>query len=243
MRFTGTWCSTAAISAIARSRANRTIRSDRARSYGRATAGGSPRRPCRARRRAPRASSRFSVQVFNRAHSARRRRCVSGIGQPAAFIPAIARPDGALLADLVRLEVVEVSESHAARFGDDGAGCERRTVEFETSRGADDDPVETRVVAGGPAARPHVRGRDVRAFADRIRAYLAARLNAPGGLVLPHLLVGQLERPAILGLQPRGSRTAVAAVAEQSKLIRAQPQAARRPPPTWSGPTPRRRRR
>ncbi len=142
--------------------------------------------------------------------------------------PRHARPDGALLQDLVRLEAVEVSESHAARLDGDGPGCEGRTVEFETSPGADDDPVETRIVAAGTAARPHVGGSDVRAFADRIRAYFAARLNAPGGLILPHLLVGQLERTAILGLQPRGSRTAVAAVAEQSEFIRAQPQAARR---------------
>jgi len=105
------------------------------------TAGGSPSLPCLARRRAPRASSRFSASVF----------ISSAFRQPQSLCfrnwlargphPRQARPDRALLAHLVRLEFIEVAEAHLPRFDDDGAGRNRRTVEFETALRAHDDAV------------------------------------------------------------------------------------------------------
>src|SRR3984893_19437296 len=134
--------------------------------------------------------------------------------------PRQASPNRALLANLVRLEAVEVAKSDAFRFNHDGAGRKRRLVELEAPRRAHDDSVETLVVTSGAPTRPHVRGSKIRALADGIGTYLASRLNAPRVFVRPHLLIGQLEAPPILGLQTRGTRTSVSAIAKHGQLIR-----------------------
>ena len=128
----------------------------------------------------------------------------------------------------MRLEIVEIAEAHVSRRNDDGAGRNRRSIQLETPRRAHDDPVESRIVGGGAAAGPHIRCRQVGALADGIRADLAARLNAPRRLVFPHLPVGKLERPTIFGLQPHRTRTAIAPIAKQGKLLRRDPQSAHR---------------
>src|SRR3979490_362622 len=62
--------------------------------------------------------------------------------------PRQTSPNRALLANLVRLEAVEVAKGAAPRFNRDGAGRQRRFVEFETPRRAHDDAVETLIVTG-----------------------------------------------------------------------------------------------
>src|SRR6185312_11960715 len=100
-------------------------------------------------------------------------------------------PCSALLADLMRLESIEIAKTHLARLDPDGAGRQRRLIQLEAARRAYDDAVESIVLAAGAAAGPYIRCRQIGALADGIGAYFAARLNFPCGLVLPHLCVGQ----------------------------------------------------
>ena len=138
-----------------------------------------------------------------------------------AFEP---RPHGASLAHLMRLEAVEVAKAGRALDRQRLRGhC--RVIELETASGADNNPVETFILAGGSAARPGVGDGNIGPLANRIGTDIAARLDHPFGFIFPELLVGELEGTTVLRLDARQAGIAVSAITKQGELALADVEA------------------
>src|SRR5450631_1493316 len=130
MRFIGISCNTAAISAIAPSSA-------------RVLAGDGGRLAECSLARAAACSTRL-VQILRKCIQAGTvlQTQIAGDGnrKTRGLHPRQARPDGALFAHLVRLEIIEISKVRPARLDDDGAGRERCSIEFEPALCTHNDP-------------------------------------------------------------------------------------------------------
>ena len=89
-----------------------------------------------------------------------------------------ARPHRAPLVHLMRLEVIEVAETHGARLHRDGARRERRAIQVESPLRAHDDSVEPRVFAGRePPPGQDIRGREICASATMASGQILHLLN------------------------------------------------------------------
>src|SRR5262249_42413254 len=125
------------------------------------------------------------------------------------------------LSHLMRLKDIEVAEGRRLRDGE-FSGCDRGVIEFGASRGPDDDAVISLILAGRAAARPDVGSGDIRSKAYCVRTDLTARLDHPFRFVFPELLIGQIEAAAVLRLDHRQPRIAVAAIAKEPELLLAE---------------------
>jgi hypothetical protein len=129
-----------------------------------------------------------------------------------------AGPDSVLLAHLMGLEVIHVPKT-------DGPVEDYRTLghrgleEPRAGFSAHHDRVEAIVLGHGRPTRPAIGGDHVGGLANGIGADLAAGLDTPAGLISPHILVGDLDSTAVLGLDPGRPGIAVAAIAEQAQLF------------------------